>query len=131
MPKRQIPNVPIEPHESAYRAMVKSLRASLADETDCLYYVHTPVCTINVSAWHYGVPGFIAIRGEDEDKNYRFVVFSEEQVRHFPLEIKRKKLEALKEGIDPAKLKPKVILGFKASLQGLEDQSVNSTPLAG
>jgi hypothetical protein len=98
---------------SVYRAMINSLRVSLADETDCLYYVHTPVGTINVSAWNYAVPGFVAITGEDENKKYRFVVFSEEQVRYLPLEIKRKKLQASKGRV-----------GFNPSYQAqLEDQA--------
>jgi hypothetical protein len=92
--------------------MVRSLRASLVDETDCLYYLHTPVGTINVSAWHYVVPGFVAITGEDESKKYRLVIFSEEEIRTSPLEIKRKKLEASKERA-----------GFKPSLQGAEDHA--------
>jgi hypothetical protein len=111
-------SVPTEPYESAYRAMVKSLRASLADETDCLYCIHTPVGTINVIAWNYVIPGMVAITGKDEDGEYRFVVFSEEQVRYFPLEIKRKKLEALKKRIEPKQHEPKVIPGFKVSFKG-------------
>lgn len=87
--------------------MMKNLRASLADEKDCLYHLHTPLGVINVSVWNYAVPGFVAVGGEDvPDKKYRFVVFSEEEICSFPLEIKRKKLEASKEKA-----------GFKPSLQ--------------
>jgi hypothetical protein len=96
-----------EPYESRHRAMMKNLRASLTDEKDSLYYIHTPLAVINVSVWSYAVPGFVAIGGEDADKKYRFVVFSEEEVCSFPLEIKRKKLEASKERV-----------GFKPSLPG-------------
>jgi hypothetical protein len=92
-------DVQTEPDESTYHAMIMSLRAVLADETDRLYCLHTPVGTINVSEFRYGVSGFIAIRGEDEQKNHRFFVFSEEQVRSFPLEIKRKSLETSKEPV--------------------------------
>ena len=87
---------PTDPNESTYHAMIVSLRAALTDETDVLYYLHTPVGKINVSEWRYGVSGFIAVRGEDEQKNYRFFVFSEEQMRSFPLEIQRKSLQASK-----------------------------------
>jgi hypothetical protein len=105
--------MPTESYESGCRAMINSLRGSLADEIDCLYYAHTPVGTINVSAWNYLVPGFVAITGEDDNRKYRFVVFSEEEMCSFPLEIKRKKQEASKERV-----------GFKPSLQdGTEDKA--------
>jgi hypothetical protein len=98
---------------SRYHTMVSKLRASLANETDCLYFVHTPVGILNVITWDYSIPGFVAIRGEDENKKYRFLVFSEEETCSFPLEIKRKKLEGSKE-----------TLGFKPDLlNGLEEKA--------
>ncbi|MEO6981620.1 MAG: hypothetical protein ABI072_00715, partial [Edaphobacter sp.] len=84
-------------HSSCYREMVKSLRANLANEKDCLYFLHTPLGIINVIKWNYSLPDFIAVMGEDENKKYRFLVFSEEAIISFPLEVKRKKLEASKE----------------------------------
>jgi hypothetical protein len=107
MAARRNVSVPDEPYESRHRAMMKNLRASLTDEKDSLYCVHTPFAVINVSVWGYAVPGFVAVGGYDEDKKYRFVVFSEEELCSFPLEIKRKKLEASRETV-----------GFKLSLQG-------------
>jgi hypothetical protein len=82
--------------QSRHRMMVKGLRADLADETDCLYFVHTPAGTINVIAWNYAIPGFVAIRGEDEHQKYRFLVFSEDVICSFPLEVRRKKTESSK-----------------------------------
>jgi len=77
--------------------MTKQLRTSLADEMDCLYLVHAPVGTINVSHWGYHIAGFVSIRGEDESKKYRFLIFAEEEIRSFPLEVRRKKPESSKE----------------------------------
>ena len=79
-----------EAPQSAYRTMVGDLRASLTEEKDCLYFTHTPLGVINVSRWNYITAGFVAISGEDENKKYRFLVFSEEAICSFPLEIKRK-----------------------------------------
>ena len=98
-------------YRSRYRAMVKTLRAELADESDCLYLLHTPIGVINVITWDYGAPGFVAVRGEDESKKYRFLIFSEEEICSFPLEIKRKKLQGSEE-----------TLGFKRSLRGREEE---------
>ena len=95
------PDIPPQPK---YRRMVKALRADLRDETDCLYFIHTPLGRINVSTWDYSIPGFVTVTGEDDECKYRFIVFSEEAISSFPFEIKRKKLEASKE-----------TLGFKAS----------------
>lgn len=101
--------------------MVKSLRASLVDETDCLYCIHTPLGVINVSTWEYRLPGYVAVTGRDEGNEYRFAVFSEEAMRHFPLEIKRKSLEASKE-VEASRQKESI--GFKPSPQGgTEDQA--------
>ncbi len=86
--------------------MIRELRTSLTDEKDCLYFIHTPVGTINVSKWLYIVPGFVVVTGENEDKKYKFLVFSEEQICSFPLEVKRKSLESSKE-----------TLGFKVAVQ--------------
>lgn len=96
-----------EPYQSQYRTMVIRLRAGLTDESDCLYFVHTPVGRINVETWNYAIPGFVAITGEDEEKKARFIVFSEEEICSFPLEVKRKKVEASKETV-----------GFKPTPQG-------------
>ena len=103
------PDLPPQPK---YRRMVKALRADLTDETDCLYFIHTPVGRINVSTWNHAIPGIVAVTGEDEGSNYRFLVFSEEAISSFPLEIKRKKLEASKE-----------TLGFKPAARDVEDQA--------
>jgi hypothetical protein len=70
--------------------MFKHLQSVLMDETNCLYFVHTPVGKINVSKFSYNLPGFVTVMGEDESKQYRFLVFSEEQMRYFPLEVSRK-----------------------------------------
>ena len=78
--------MPDESYESRHRGWMKNLRASLADEKDCLYHLHTPLGVINVSVWNYAVPGFVAVGGEDvPDKKYRFVVFSEEEYALFHL----------------------------------------------
>jgi hypothetical protein len=104
---------PSQASQSRYHVMVMRLRASLADETDCLYFVHTPVGTINVSGFNYAIPGFVSIRGEDENQKYRFLVFSEEEICSFPLEIKRKKAVGSKE-----------TLGFRPDLQnGSEEKA--------
>jgi hypothetical protein len=95
--------------KSRYRTMVKKLRANLADETDCLYLLHTPLGIINVSSWNYFTPGFIAVVGEDENKKYRCIVFSEEAVCSFPLEVKRKKAKSTE-----------ATLGFKPSFKHSE-----------
>ena len=76
--------------------MVKDLRASLDNEKDCLYFAHTPLGTINVSRWNYLPHGFVAISGDDERKKFRFLVFSEESLCSFPLEVKRKKAKSTK-----------------------------------
>jgi hypothetical protein len=83
--------------QSRYRTLVKQLRANLADEKDCLYFVHTPIGTINVSRWNYSIPGFVTVSGEDEGKKYRFLIFAEEEICSFPLEVRRKKSESSKE----------------------------------
>jgi hypothetical protein len=83
--------------QSKFRTMTKRLRASLADETDCLYFIHTPVGTINVSHWGYDISGFVSIRGEDESKKYRLLIFAEEEICSFPLEVRRKKGESSKD----------------------------------
>ena len=70
--------------------MLQSLMEHLVDPEGCFYVLHTPLGEITVSAWHYAVPGFIAVGGQDKNKNYRFLVFSEEQTCTFPLEVKRK-----------------------------------------
>jgi hypothetical protein len=59
---------------------------------------------INISTWDYSVPGFVAITGLDESQNYRFLVFSEEEMCSFPFEVKRRKVEGSKEapGFRPA-----------------------------
>jgi hypothetical protein len=95
---------------SGYGALIKTLRASLTDETDCLYYLHSPLGTINVSRFDYPMPGVVAITGDDESKETRFVVFSEEEIRSFPLEVRRKSLEDSKERV-----------GFRPWLQGGAD----------
>jgi len=91
---------------SRYKKMTTELRASLADETDCLYFVHTPIGIINVSSWNYLMSGFVAVAGEDESKKTRLLVFSEEEMCSFPLEVKRKKLHGKKD-----------ILGFNPHVQ--------------
>lgn len=52
--------------------------------------MHTPVGVINVTRWNYGLDGFVALIGEDENKEYRFIVFPEEQFYSFPVEVTRK-----------------------------------------
>jgi hypothetical protein len=92
--------------QSRYREMVKLLRASLAEEKDCLYLVHTPIGTLEVISWNYVIPGFVAIRGVDEESKTRFLTFSEEAMCSFGLEVKRKKEESPKE---PVGFKPKLL----------------------
>jgi len=74
-----------------FSTMVKTLQATLIDEKDCLYFVHTPQGAIEVDKWNYSLPGFVAISGADENGKYRFLVFSEETACSFPLEVKRNK----------------------------------------
>ena len=60
----------------------------------------------HVIRWNYDIVGFVAITGEDENHEFRFLVFSDEAACSFPLEIKRKKLSSCKER-----------LGFKPHVQ--------------
>jgi hypothetical protein len=85
--------------------MMKILRAILADEENCVYLLHTPAGALNVSRCDYQLAGFVAVTGEDESKKPRFIIFSEEQICSYPLEVRRKKQEATKE-----------IPGFKPSI---------------
>jgi hypothetical protein len=117
----QIPPGESEPHKSGYRAMVNSLRASLVDEHDRLYFLHTPVGTINVSTWNYSQFGHVAVTGVDENGAYRFVVFSEETIRHFPFEIGRKSQESAKEIEIPQGKEP---IGFKPPFRGSSEDHV-------
>jgi hypothetical protein len=99
--------------ESRYRTMVRTLRASLVNEKDCLYFAHTSQGVINVITWNYLIPGFVVITGEDESEKYRFLVFSDEAACSFPLEVKRKKQKGSGK-----------TLGFKpASNAGLEEKA--------
>jgi len=110
-----------QPYESGYRAMVRSLRASIVDEHDRLYFLHTPVGTINISTWNYSQSGHVAVTGVDENGDYRFVVFSEETIRHFPFEIKRKSQEDAKEIEIPQE---KESIGFKPPFRGNSEDHV-------
>jgi hypothetical protein len=85
--------------QSRYREMVKLLRANLTDEKDCLYFIHTPVGTLEVISWNYGIPGFVAIKGVDEGSKKRFLTFSEESMCSFGLEVRRKKADSPKEPV--------------------------------
>jgi hypothetical protein len=99
--------------ESTYRTMVKALRASLPDETDCDYLIHTPQGVINVKRWNYSIPGFVVVSGKDENSAQRFIVFPEDQISSFPLEVRRRSSDTSKEA-----------LGFKPSVRGnTEDQT--------
>jgi hypothetical protein len=81
---------------SPYRDMVRILRANLVDEKNFQYILHAPMATINVGRWHYFSPGFVIVEGEDEDKVFRFFVFSEAQIASFPLEVKPRKKKGAK-----------------------------------
>jgi hypothetical protein len=70
--------------------MLDSLRACLDDETNCLYFLHTPFGEIKVDQIVYRFPGFVAIQGEDTARKLRFFVFSEETICSFPLEVRRR-----------------------------------------
>jgi DNA-binding winged helix-turn-helix (wHTH) protein len=90
--------------QSRFRTMINMLRADLIDEKDCLYVMHTPAGIINISKWGYSITGFVTITGEDEDNQFRLLVFSDDAACSFPLEIKRKKLKGSKK-----------TLGFKST----------------
>jgi hypothetical protein len=100
-----------EPYYSRYRKMMKTLRAILTNEENCLYLLHTPAGVINISRCEYQLEGFVIVTGDDENSKPRFVVFSEEQMCSYPLEVRRKGQEALKE-----------IPGFKLPPSGAEDR---------
>jgi hypothetical protein len=87
-----------------YRDMVKRLRASIVNEKDFRYLVHTPVGTITIDRWDYSLPGFVMIEGKDEKKEDRFLVFTAEQISSFPLEVRHPKYTGEKGRV-----------GFKAS----------------
>jgi hypothetical protein len=80
--------------KSRFRQMTTELRACLTNEPDCLYLMHTSIGIINVINWGYVTSGFVTVTGVDEDKKTRFIVFSEEQMCSFHLEVKRKKMHA-------------------------------------
>lgn len=96
-----------------FRRAINTLRGLLTDEKNCLYFMHTSLGVINVSTWHYGITGFVIVTGEDENNNYRCLVFPEETVCLFPLEVKKKSSGA----------KTKSKMGFKVTLSksGKED----------
>jgi hypothetical protein len=87
-----------------FRTMMKQLRANLTEEKDCLFLLHTPIGVINVGDFSYRVPGFVMVLGDDDQKNYRCLVFGEEDICSFPLEVKRKTAKPTK-----------ATLGFKQS----------------
>jgi len=92
--------------QSRFKSMTSALRANLIEEQDCLLLLHTPCGVFEVGLFSYRIPGFVLITGEDEHKEFRCVVFSEESIRSFPLEVKRK-----------AAIASKSTLGFKPTLR--------------
>jgi hypothetical protein len=70
--------------------MIKKLTAHVVNKKDWRYFLYTSEGVIKVDTWNYSLPGFVVVDGEDEDKKYRFFVFSEDQMCSFALEIKRK-----------------------------------------
>jgi hypothetical protein len=76
--------------EPRYSKMFKHLRTILGDEKECFYFLHTPHGALNVSTFSHHIPGFVGVAGVDENKKYRFFLFSEESILSFGLEIRRK-----------------------------------------
>lgn len=76
--------------DSRFKSMTKELREHLIDEQNCLLLLHTPCGVFDVGLFSYRLPGFVLITGEDEHNAFRCVVFSEESMVSFPLEVKRK-----------------------------------------
>ena len=95
-----------ESTESKFLTKMRKLRAVLADETNCMYFVYTPIGIIRAETWTYVSPGMVAMTGEDESRKYRLLVFSDEAMSSFFIEVKRKQTDGSKE-----------VLGFKPSLQ--------------
>src|ERR1700674_3581747 len=85
-----------------FKEMFRKLRVNLVDETNCLYVLHTPHGNINVGLFNHSVPGFVIVIGEDEAKKDRVLVFSDEAICSFSLEVLPKKSS-----------NPKKAVGFK------------------
>ena len=85
--------------ESRFLTKIRKLRAILKDESDCMYFIHTPIGIIHTETWNYTSPGLITIAGEDENHKYRFLVFLDEAMSSFPIEIKRKQTDGSKEAM--------------------------------
>ena len=98
-----VDNSKIQPtsESSRFREMLKRLQAGISEEKECLYFTHTHLGRINVSHWYYFAPGFVAIDGEDENKKYRFLVFPEELICAFPLEVAKKGRRKTRVGFKP------------------------------
>jgi hypothetical protein len=78
-------------NKSRYQTMLNKLRSTLIDDADEFkFFVHTSLGTIDVETVWHRYEGFVAIEGEDENHKYRFLMFSEEVICCFPLEVKRK-----------------------------------------
>jgi hypothetical protein len=77
-------------YETRYQKMLDKVRANLIHDVDFLCLIHTPLGTIEVGKIWHRFEGFVAIEGEDENHKYRFLVFSEESICSFPLEMKPK-----------------------------------------
>jgi len=73
-----------------YQTMLDKLRASIADTSEFLFFIHTTLGTIKLEKVWHRFPGFVAVEGEDEKHKFRFLVFSEETICSFPLEVQRK-----------------------------------------
>ena len=89
--------------ESRFRKIFTELRASITDQEKVHYFLHTNVGLLRVGSLNYCVDGYIFVTGEDENKAYRLIGFSEQQIATFPIEVKQRSSTA------------KAVMGFTAS----------------
>ena len=85
--------------DSRHQVMFTKLQATLSDPSDAQFFLHTPEGTIRLGTFSYRIPGFVIVMGEDANAKYRCIVFTDDAVCSFPLEVKMKKLEDSKESV--------------------------------
>ena len=76
--------------------MFRELRASLDDEANCLYFLHTSQGEIEVEKFDYRVPGFVIVIGSDESKKQMVLVLNEQVICTLTLEVRPKSSSSTK-----------------------------------
>lgn len=80
--------------EPRFRQVYSQLRSLLKDPNEMLYVLHTNVGALIVTRIHWqNEVGYVFLEGVDEEKNPRFVGYSEEQLAMFAFEVKPKSAE--------------------------------------